>query len=105
MKYISEDALSEILSSFEGDAFTLLSAMINKQKDGVIFFNEEQIAFLKAHSWQWVEVGGGYGFGFYVCGNCQKRPNDILTTSKDQSSLPCYCPHCGALMIKEDLHE
>ena len=28
MKYISEDALSEILSSFEGDAFTLLSAMI-----------------------------------------------------------------------------
>ena len=103
MKYISEDALSEILSSFEGDAFTLLSAMINKQKDGVI--NEEQIAFLKAHSWQWVEVGGGYGFGFYVCGNCQKRPNDILTTSKDQSSLPCYCPHCGALMIKEDLHE
>lgn len=105
MKYISEDALSEILSSFEGDAFTLLSAMINKQKDGVIFFNEEQIAFLKAHSWQWVKVGGGYGFGFYVCGNCQKRPNDILTTSKDQSSLPCYCPHCGALMIKEDLHE
>lgn len=105
MKYISEDALSEILSSFEGDAFTLLSAMINKQKDGVIFFNEDQIAFLKTHSWQWIEVGGGYGFGFYVCGNCQKRPNDILTTSKDQSSLPCYCPHCGALMIKEDLHE
>lgn len=105
MKYISEDALSEILSSFEGDAFTLLSAMINKQKDGVIFFNDDQIAFLKTHSWQWIEVGGGYGFGFYVCGNCQKRPNDILTTSKDQSSLPCYCPHCGALMIKEDLHE
>lgn len=95
MKYISEDALSEILSSFEGDAFTLLSAMINNQKDGVIFFNEDQIAFLKTHSWQWIEVGGGYGFGFYVCGNCQKRPNDILTTSKDQSSLPCYCPHCG----------
>lgn len=105
MKYISEDALSEILSSFEGDAFTLLSAMINNQKDGVIFFNEDQIAFLKTHSWQWIEVGGGYGFGFYVCGNCQKRPNDILTTSKDQSPLPCYCPHCGALMIKEDLHE
>ena len=48
MKYISEDALSEILSSFEGDAFTLLSAMINKQKDGVIFFNEEQIAFFES---------------------------------------------------------
>lgn len=105
MKYISEDALSEILSNFDGDVFTLLSAMINNQKDGVIFFNEDQIAFLKTHSWQWVEVGGGYGFGFYVCGNCQKRPNDILTTSKDQSSLPCYCPHCGALMIKEGLHE
>lgn len=105
MKYISEDALSEILSNFDGDVFTLLSAMINNQKDGVIFFNEDQIAFLKAHSWQWVEVGGGYGFGLYVCGNCQKRPNDILTTSKDQGSLPCYCPHCGALMIKEDLHE
>lgn len=105
MKYISEDALSEILSNFDGDVFTLLSAMINNQKDGVIFFNEDQIAFLKTHSWQWIEVGGGYGFGFYVCGNCQKRPNDILTTSKDQGSLPCYCPHCGALMIKEDLHE
>jgi DNA-directed RNA polymerase subunit RPC12/RpoP len=105
MKYISEDALSEILSNFDGDVFTLLSAMINKQKDGVVFFNEDQIAFLKTHSWQWVEVGGGYGFGLYVCGNCQKRPNDILTTSKDQGSLPCYCPHCGALMIKEDLHE
>lgn len=105
MKYISEDALSEILSNFDGDVFTLLSAMINNQKDGVIFFNEDQIAFLKTHSWQWIEVGGGYGFGFYVCGNCQKRPNDILTTSKDQSSLPCYCPHCGALMIKEGLHE
>ena len=105
MKYISEDALSEILSNFEGDVFTLLSAMINKQKDGVVFFNEDQIAFLKTHSWQWIEIGSGYGFGLYVCGNCQKRPNDILTTSKDQSSLPCYCPHCGALMIKEDLHE
>lgn len=105
MKYISADALSEILSNFDGDVFTLLSAMINNQKDGVIFFNEDQIAFLKTHSWQWVEVGGGYGFGLYVCGNCQKRPNDILTTSKDQGSLPCYCPHCGALMIKEDLHE
>ena len=105
MKYITEDALSEILRNFEGDVTNRLVAMIDNQKDGVIFFNEDQIAFLKTHSWQWVEVGGGYGFGFYVCGNCQKRPNDILTTSKDQSSLPCYCPHCGALMIKEDLHE
>ena len=85
MKYITEDALSEILCNFEGDGSNRLVAMIDEKK--------------------WVEVGGGYGFGFYVCGNCQKRPNDILTTSKDQSSLPCYCPHCGALMIKEDLHE
>ena len=89
MKYISEDALSEILSSFEGDAFTLLSAMINKQKDGVIFFNEEQIAFLKAHSWQWVEVGGGYGFGF-IC--VRELPETSKRHSDDIAKIKAHFP-------------
>lgn len=32
MKYISEDALSEILSSFEGDGSNRLVAMIDEKK-------------------------------------------------------------------------
>ena len=52
MKYISEDALSEILCNFERDDFNRLVTMIDEKKDSIIFLNEEQIAFFTGFSEQ-----------------------------------------------------